>query len=308
MDDGTAQRLKSLRSLGSSLLAHDDQTVSAEQAKDFVLEFLKQAEYTPLGGIPNPLNTWYRARVQTPGEFVRDHLSQVLYRKEPSTEFGRAHFPGDRVMYAAWNASTAFAEVGAKDGETIWLAHIRPRQDRKVIASLVGAYAQVYRTGRLHYPISAVEAQVKSFLLSKNLYSVLATVYADSVLASILRTPGKTKYHLSAAIARLLHQNHDTSVFLYPSVQLDSCINVAMDANTFDNCFEVMAVERLVVGTAMGLGVNLMDSHMTCHDFSPDGHINWYSLRRHNAGFSLESGLQYAATAVGWRVPESWRL
>lgn len=297
--------LNKLQRAGTDLLNHTDDTIDPDNLVQMVRAFLLEANYEPLGGVVHPLNTWYRARPQSPGEPIRDHLSELLYRLRPAELPGRVHVAGERVFYAGWNAATAFAEVNIPTPGSVWLTHVRPKNSVQMKASLVGAYESFFRSGRLHYPIIAIAKRIEQFFASERDHRVASTVYADSILANLLRNPDKSKYHLTRAIFRLLHASQDATMFLYPSVQVSSSMNMATTDDTFDECFEVLAVERFQVELNLGSGLLVPSSHHVCHDMSVEGHLNWFSQKYRSVAHSFESGRHYS-DEPGWTVPSNW--
>lgn len=290
--------------MGSALLERAS-TTSLQEAEGLIESFLKAAKYQLLGIHLEPTNTWYRARVQRPNDAFRDHLSEFLYPLKPATEFGRLHCQGQRMFYAAWNQGTAIAEVKPGNAKTIWMAHARPWA--KVYACLVGAYEYYHHTSRTHYPHEQLTSEIKAFFHRRQPpENFLSTLYADSVLAKLLRSPSSDKYHLTSAIGRVLMVPGQPTVFLYPSVQTAASINVAIPEDVFDAAFEVMAVERHDIEIDMGSGIVAATAGRLCHDFSNDGHINWYSLKKHKLHESPDGHLAYSIEHKGWRVPLSW--
>ena len=304
----TLGKLDHLMTLGDALLNHSNPSVSPHDASGLILTFLREANYTPLATPLNSLDTWYRARFQAPDEVFKDHLSELLYRIRPPTDPGRVHQPGERIFYAGWNASTAFSEIDVQKNGNVWLSHVRPKASAQVLAVMIGSYEHYFRAGRLHYPSKAVsDHMAKFFSQSTSEEALHATLYADTVLAKLLRTPDNSKYHLTSAIARLLHSGDQLTTFLYPSVQAASAINIAVKDDTFDAAFEVLAVHRFEVQRNLGWGNLVTSSKQICHDFSIAGHINWFSQRRHITEFSMETGLRYSSEASAWSVPPTWK-
>lgn len=296
-----------LRAMGSRLQNIEESDLPRSEVQKLILEFLKASAKATVGIDLYRLNTWYRARVQKPHENIRDHLADLLYRRVPPLNFGRAHSPRRRTFYAGWNVPTALAETDVEPGDVVWIVHSRPKKDVEIPALVFGAFEQFYRSGRLPYPASGLRNILAELFRSTPADYIVRTAYVDSVLSKLLREQGSGKYFITSLLAELTTLGPQASAFLYPSVQASHSFNIAVSDKTFNDCFEVMAVEKYFVSDMLGPGLCLFSAIHRSHVFSTRGYINWFSQSMHKYSFSPEGGLQYSLDAVGWTVPASWR-
>src|SRR5687767_10063819 len=69
---------------------------------------------------------WHRGRKLIDGKRF-NNLNDLIYPREPSSRFGRANYPGQRIFYASWSEQIASFEIGIEPGDIVQYIACRPR-------------------------------------------------------------------------------------------------------------------------------------------------------------------------------------
>ena len=279
----------------------DESKTSLDEVSTRLTTLLRKADFRAFGTKLSKANIWHRARISPPSEKIRDSLFELIYPNTPSKNFGRLNKPGNRVLYAAWNSITALDEVYAKAGGTAWTIHIRPRTNHQVTAILIGALEQVHKSGRFLYPSQKTAEHLHHYLAALDPLDRMRAIYLDSFIAALFREPGNKRYKATSALAEKILAADFTSI-IYPSVQTVTAMNLAVRDAVFNQCFEVVSVQRSIIKSSYGYGLYAQGKAEVSNRFSSAGDIDWSASITAPPEYSLELGFTYPDNAPGWVV------
>lgn len=251
---------------GSYLRSHKQIHIKSRLA-----EFIKEYQVPTI-----PLFTehsWMRARICKKSEPF-EKLGELLYHPDGSPEIGRAHFPGDKVIYGSRGTSVALDEVGATVGDLVQVVQFTPRAGSLMVARLIGEVQTYWNTERVNYGAPVLDSILeKQFSMNEETFKERA--YVDSVIAELFRRRYKRpwEYMLTALCAKELTQG--VHPLIYPSVENFSCSNIMVPAALFDNYFVVDRTIVVRVTGCYGHGFYSWNIEHSSQTFSETGEITW---------------------------------
>ena len=256
------------------------------------------ASYTAIGIDRSAEQVWYRAR-KCNAESGFSLLQDCIYPSAGSIAFGRANLPGLPVLYASWNTTTAFDEVGAEPGDYIQVIAVRPRTGIQFPCHIVGEYQSIINLGGSLVNLRKLE-QFVSRLFHDEPASHPANLYIDSFFADSFRRRVERPYEYKTT-ALFAERFLAKGGLMYPSVQNAGGINIAVPADAFDSKFEVISTEFSRIDRFYGYGTYQTTPLKQSCDFASDGTINWDSSKRLPARWNMQEGLRTTEPFDGWR-------
>jgi len=248
------------------------------------------------GFTPGYQTSWIRARKLGQAELLKS-IYQVIYPPNPANRRGRANRIGSRVLYAASNKRVALDEINAEPGDRIAVITIRQRVDRQLELHLIGEIESICNRGTSLVGAKENEEAVAK-LVGEDQQDLEQSLLADSILSELFRDP---RNHYKAASLFAAHNFAGNHGLVYPSVRTQGGINIAITADQFDACYEVLAVEELVVNRYNGNSSYENSILRESCDVDTDGEIRWDSSRRFPYHWSIQGGVHVAEDYAGWR-------
>ncbi len=269
-------------------------THSVEELDSLLRFFMRHYELLALPRTEDHI--WHRV-VKCDDTAGFDNLSRLIYHPTGAVSAGRCNIPGDKVLYGAWNKTTAIEEIVPRIGDTVQFIRYRPRRSVEFFASQVGAYESYYRTGRVFLYAAAERAMDE--MLSKNQDRFLHNLYIDSVLTKFFRFPTNKYYFITARIANILHSAVNSG-FMYPSVRHAQGLNLSIGSEIFDTHFEIIdtSVEKI---SFYEYGIVLTEEKKYSASFDAEGNIDWTGRKRIKYRRSQMTGDQEEIYTPGWR-------
>ena len=250
---------------------------------------------TPLSVDLDHNRIWYRAR-RCKDHVPFNNLDELIYNNNGCTGYGRAQVAGSKVLYAGWNENVALDEIERKPGDLIQIIAIRPRMGAIVPCFAVGEVVGFRNSNRSQFgSTETLTAQLEKL---GNDFRLVA--YRDAVIAHYFRkrVEHSYEYKVTAAFSEIFH---GVGGLIFPSVQTPYAYNLAINNQVFDKQFEVIATMVLKIISAPGHGIYHAEKHSFCHDFLPDGTINWGSPMRRDLSFPSNFGMHEVTYQAGWR-------
>lgn len=253
---------------------------------------------------------WYRARRLADNDnYPFENLHQLIYPTLPAKSYGRAHVPNDRVLYGAWNMDTAFAEINPSVGERLQLISFRPRVGVQYPCHIVGEIDAFDRTGNTPFG-SQLNIPGLTIMRRRDFVRYQSMQYIDSVITKIFRRSveihEKELYRISAVYSQLMHKGNVGVI--YPSVKNANAVNLALDANEFDQNFEVIHTGIAEVIAEPGGIKEWWKGGVGCCNFGMDGTINWTARFDRQFDIDKYGGLRENRGRPGWRKPTLLQL
>ncbi|WP_157606845.1 hypothetical protein [Sedimenticola selenatireducens] len=92
---------------------------------------------------------------------------------------------------------------------------------------------------------------------------------------------------------------------MFPSIENDHAINLALPAATFDSKFEVLFTEVYEIKETYGFGLYKLKKLHFSSEVYGNGDINWDSKKAHNFNWHPRAGLMANQPIAGWRKSKS---
>lgn len=234
----------------------------------------------------------------------KNNLHDLIYPQKPKGKYGRLNPPDKSVFYASWNRATVLDELSPAPGQTLQFITCRTRSDKAVIALVIGAYEQYYRSGRHTYPATELEGYLSNFFYTTPDDRIKIILYVDAFFASLFRVADNSMYPLTSALASRMFSTDTPCGVIYPSVRANSSMNLAVPDWVFDQCFEVLTTDFGVTSKVYGHGIYDIDQHPPTHVFDHHGNISWEpSINIRLPTHSFQSGHTFPIDYPSWRVP-----
>jgi hypothetical protein len=216
---------------------------------------------------------WRGIKCNSPSGF--QYLHELSYPPIEFTKAGRLNNQGNPVLYGAFNNFGALEEIGAKEGDYIHLVGYRIKKTKKLRCCVVGEVLNVHRSGQAWASVELGQ-QLNNILNKMSPAAGRSFVYIDAFFSSILRdkkAASNNYLHSRILGTLLLEKLPGLDAILYPSVALESSMNIAVIPDAVDSIFEVFGttvvrVERKydygifdfsIVRNAKGFGGELID-------------------------------------------------
>lgn len=180
---------------------------------------------------------FWRARKCSPDGYTSER--EVSYPPPDRTDSGRMNDKGDPCLYLSTRKETAFAEIGAIEGDYVHVAGYRVQANQAIRALGIGEWLHVQKTGYMRTmgqdPGNSLSHILNSFPHEQG----TLILYIDALLSSILADPeaGKNRYETTRLIAAMTHKKvPSANAIFYPSVQATLGMNLAVKAKAADMC------------------------------------------------------------------------
>ncbi len=199
---------------------------------------------------------WRGRKCESPSGFKS--LNELSYPPAKLTKTGRLNYSGKPVLYASFNKFCVFEEIGAKEGEYIHLIGYRIKKPKKIRCCVIGEVLNVHRSG--HAWASVELGQQLNKILNKIPPKVACSfVYIDAFFSSILRdvkASSKNNYLHSSILSCLLFEKlKEVDAILYPSVALESAMNIAILPGSADSILEVAGTSIIHIDKKYEYGI-----------------------------------------------------
>lgn len=247
--------------------------------------------------------TWYRAR-PSPDEKGFANVSDLIYREGGSPTYGRASMPSQSILYASWNLLTALEEIRAEPGQFIQLISLRVRNGIEFPCEVLGERHSVFHSGGSLINSRISERGIRHWMNQARV-QVLETVFVDAFLAEQFsrRAEHHTAHKLTAAYAQRVFKTKRGLMF--PSVQAQHNINLAVAASDFASNFEVMGSLIIQVERYAGYGLYATRLIRQTHSIDRSGGFMWDSSSQIPYVIQPAGGLSLDPTREGWRVGDA---
>jgi RES domain len=247
--------------------------------------------------------TWYRAR-PAPNEHGFSNVSELIHRKDGSPNYGRASLPDQSVLYASWNLLTALEEVRAEPGQFVQLISLRVRNGVEFSCDILGERHSVFHSGGSLINSRMLEQGIRQWMSQRNA-RVHEQVFVDAFLAEQFsrRAEHHSEYKLTATYAHRILQARRGLMF--PSVQAQHNINLAVSASDFAENFEVMGSLLVRIEQYAGYGLFITRLVRQTHTINRSGDFFWESAHRIPYAEHPAGGRILDPTWKGWRVGDA---
>lgn len=189
---------------------------------------------------------YFRARVVENSKPF-SHVSELTYPPSNLVNEGRVNEKGDPFLYLSFNASTALAEIKAKEGDIVQISTFLPKS-RPPRAIMIGEYDRISKSNISFLPkLVPYVKKILDDLEKKGNFHLHCFLYPDLFFDEILRMPNasKTKYVHSRILARLLlRKSKNFEGIMYHSIANTGSYNLAMPADKAD---ELLKFEHTIL-------------------------------------------------------------
>lgn len=292
-----ARLTEEMVSLVTHLRGSNLRTVPQLELEDKLKQLLSL--YKAVGVTRSVGQTWFRARVANEQDGFAN-VSEMIYRPEGSSFYGRASMPNTPVLYASWNIMTALEEVRAQPGDLVQLISLRVRNGIEFPCDIVGELCSIYNSGGSLINSRSLEKTLRNQIDSLD-YALYPHVFIDAFLAEQFsrKADHHTEYKLTATYAnKVLAANRG---LMYPSVQAAHGVNLAIAAADFDKYFEVMTADLVKIEQYFGYGLYGLKLLKRTNTFAADGTFLWNSATRMTFKKFDAGGVIFDVERGGWR-------
>lgn len=264
-------------------------------------EFLRNHDILGIGRSADQI--WWRAR-RCDDQKPYSSLNKMIYPPNGTPDFGRAHLPNVPTLYASWNLPTALSEIGAQPGDMVQVITLRPIEKAEIPCHIVGEFRCYHASGSSLVNSTKTTNHIQT-LQHANQEKYLRSIFIDSVISELFRIQAKRpyEYKITATYADLILKAKGGIMF--PSVENDYAINLAVPAAIFDSQFEVLFTEVYEIKETYGFGLYQLKTLHSSREFVENGDINWDSKGTLNYNWHPRSGLIANQPIEGWRKSKS---
>jgi RES domain len=247
--------------------------------------------------------TWYRARPAL-NEHGFSNVSELIHPKDGSPNYGRASMPNQSVLYASWNLLTALEEVRAEPGQFVQLISLRVRSGIQFPCEILGECHSVFQSGGSLINSRILEHGIRQCMSQPN-SRVHERVFVDAFLAEQFsrRAEHHSEYKVTATYAHRVLQARRGLMF--PSVQAQHNINLAISASDFAESFEVMGSLLVRIERYAGYGLFITRLVRQTHTIDKTGNFVWESTSRIPYAVHPAGGRILDPMRKGWRVGDA---
>lgn len=218
----------------------------------------------------------YRARIcDSPDGFK--NVKDLSYPPKDLTKAGRLNEPMEPIFYAAFIVHTTLEEVEAKEGDYVHVANYKIDDSRGINGCIVGEILRVHRSGRTLLP-GKLGDKLNGILNSMPQYDGMKYVFMDAFLADMLSNENASKndYLHTRKLGKLLMNSvEDIDAMVYPSVTLQSAVNIAIKTEAVSRVLKLASNCVLKINKRYDYGI--FDYVITKHSCmqKSDGTIIW---------------------------------
>ncbi|MDB5935744.1 MAG: hypothetical protein JWQ01_3088 [Massilia sp.] len=252
------------RLTGTFLRSHPIEYVET-QLKDLI------EGYRPYGISLFPQHTWFR--IVSSGPEGHSNIKRALYHEGGAPAFGRANFPGDKVVYASDNEKVCFDEMGASVGDHFHLVRFAVNPELEPKALVLGVISSFYHSAHAYYAGALLDPALMNACRADSV-GFKKSAFVESVISEMYRRPYKRpyEYKVTALFNRLLAERGG---IIYPSVESSHGINIALPASIFDQSCEILSTHVLRIDSSANYGFYEFTMLKHSHDIAKDGTIEW---------------------------------
>lgn len=218
---------------------------------------------------------WRGRKCDSPSGF--QNIRELSYPPPELTKANRLNNPGTPVLYAAFNKFCVFEEIGAGEGDYVHLVGYRIKQSKRLRCCMLGEVLNVHRSGRA-WASEELGRELNKILNKMPSDAARSFIYIDAFFSSILRDKDAASkdYLHSRTLGSLLPEKlPGLDAIVYPSVALDSSMNLAIMANSADMALELIGTSVVQIRKKYEYGIFDFFVVRNAKGNFPDGQIQW---------------------------------
>ena len=218
---------------------------------------------------------FWRARVIEGSTYC--NVSDLDYPPPSLARRGRLNDPGVPCFYVAAREETALAEVRATEGQLVQVAGYRVKNEAPVRLAIVGEYANVQKSGYMHFAGCDPNLTIARFLNSIPREEALKKIYIDKFFASILADSAASRndYKFSRALGQLVYSKIHADGIAFPSVRDVGGFNVAVKSEPSDRSFHNVCCMIVRVGRRRRFGIAEYSIIRSAQRIDDEGNFVW---------------------------------
>lgn len=166
------------------------------------------------------------------------NISEIYPPPPEKCQIGRMNEKGKAIFYGSYSLGTALAEINAKEGEYIQVAHFNlpKKADHGIRCFAIGEIYNSYHGNSTISSALSDEIRKLTGRLGKNdIHALLSFLYMDAFSAELLNSinASSINYIYSRIFSRLLLNKHpDIDGLIYPSAKIKGSANIVLRTKT----------------------------------------------------------------------------
>jgi len=223
----------------------------------------------------NRSNVFWRARFTEKEPWPT--VAQMSYPPVQHARRGRLNDEKSPCLYAAMQEETALHEIGAREGDFVQLAGFRAKLETPIRIAVIGELLPVHRTGYLRLTGLDPDGSISRFLNGKGFEEGRRLVYVDAFLANLLAdmSAKAQDYIRSRAIAAMIYRDCKIDGIIYPSVQHDLGMNIALRREATDSKIHPVCCSHIRIKRVREFGFVEYDVIRQALRVTPDNKFVW---------------------------------
>ncbi len=223
----------------------------------------------------NEETIFYRARILYDKQPISDLNLLVAKKHEDVKSYGRCNIPGKSILYASINIETILSELGVDVGQTVQYIAFKKKKNTAVKCTIISEIDHVRRYGK-----SSIGGQEFVDVIKKNLEQLselerlklhLVDAFISEKFRNVVKYP--YEYKTTSLFSQIVfEQNFDA--FYYPSVAHLGGFNIAITPDAFNDNFEIINSEVIIITDSMGYGMYANEIKFKSKEIK-DGVITW---------------------------------
>lgn len=222
----------------------------------------------------------FRAR-KCSNECGYNNISEIYPPPPEKCKIGRMNEDGQDIFYGAYSIGTALAEINAKEGDYVHIAHF---EMAKTSESGMRCFA-IGEVFNAYHGVNTISVEVYneirdaiSRIGKDDIRALLSYLYMDALSAELLNSVNahEVNYIYSRIFCRILLDKHsDVDGLIYPSAKIKGTSNIVLRTESVKAKMQLAANLVFKVNKIYPYGI--VDFSIVKHakGYTPDGRIVW---------------------------------
>jgi len=206
-----------------------------------------------------------------------NNVSELGCPPNELVQAGRLNEPNEPILYVSTSQFSILEEINCEEGDYVHVIAYEHKPSTKIRCAILGEATQVSRWGR------ALSSEHLGIELNRIMNGMTfdvgrSFVYTDAFLSSIMKdvSASQNNYIHSRLLAKLLLEKHDgLDGIIYPSVALESAMNIAIKPQSAEKLFKIGANFVLKVNKKYQFGIYDFEVLRNAKGQYNDGSIIW---------------------------------
>lgn len=222
----------------------------------------------------------FRAR-KCPNECGYNNISEIYPPPPEKCKIGRMNDDGQAIFYGAYSIGTALAEINAKEGDYVHIAHFKMPENSEsgMRCFAIGEVFNVYHgVNTISIEVFNEIRDIISRIGKDDIRALLSYLYMDALSAELLNSINahEVNYIYSRIFCHLLLDKYpDVDGLIYPSAKIKGASNIALRTETVKLRMHLVANLVFKVNKIYPYGIVDFSIVKQAKGHTSDGRIVW---------------------------------